>query len=228
MINLDKNGKPLRPGDRLARPAPDRGPAAGRRIMGRGIRRRRRERDGRLPAGRSRMELDPHASARGGEEHIQIPFPLRVSGAPPDRAVRRFGRQPGGLHAVRLREAALGGGAGIGNGRRVPIDPALLTELIPPAGRAGRDHAGGGRGDRHPRRVAADRRRGRQGLRGARRRLHRAAVRLPEFRHVRHDQHHPQALHRNHPAHPALSLGGAGRVRPGSADQPRLLDGELV
>ena len=110
----------------------------------------------------------------------------------------------------------------------VPVEKDMLPELVPVAAPLGRDHPRGSRCHRPAGRAAADRRRGRQGHRGARSGLPRAAHRLPELRHHRHHQHHPQEIHRGHPAHPALPGGGARAVQFRDPDLPRLLDGDLV
>jgi len=65
----------------------------------------------------------------------------------------------------------------------------MLPELVVPGTVIGAI-SGGGAGHRHPGRHAAGGRRRRQGLRSDRRRRAGAAHRLPELRHHRHHQHH--------------------------------------
>jgi sugar (pentulose or hexulose) kinase len=110
----------------------------------------------------------------------------------------------------------------------VPDGQGALARPRAGGGPAGRYHSGGGRGYRSARRTAAHCRRSGQGHRGAWSGLSGAAHRLSQLRDDCHHQHHPPEVHRGHPAHPALSGGGAGVLQFRDSDLPRLLDGDLV
>ena len=117
MINLDERRQTAAPGHRLAGPAPHRRAAAGGRLVGAAFTAGRRERDGRLPAGGSRSQLDSHPPAGNLEKHPQIPVPLRLPDLPADRRfVDSVGCQVGYMpfDYKTQRWAA----RGIGSGRR--------------------------------------------------------------------------------------------------------------
>ena len=137
VINLDKRRPAAAPGHCLAGPAPHRWaakPVGG--LWGLAFPPDRHERDGRLPAGRSRGQLAAQAPAGDLGADAQIPAPVRLPDLSPDRALCRLGGLPGGLHALRLQGAALGGQARLEMAGACRMDAAdLLAELVPPAAR---------------------------------------------------------------------------------------------
>ena len=156
------------PGDRLARPAPRRGPARASAACG-------ASRSGRAGVRRPsptfrprRGELDPRPRAGRLGRDPALPVPVRLPRPPPDRARSSTrSRARSATCPFDYKRLALGR-PGDWRWQAVPIDRAWLPELVPPGGRLGEITARGGRGDRDPRRAAGDRRRGRQGVRGAR------------------------------------------------------------
>ena len=120
--------------------------------------------------------------------------------------VRRLGRPAQvGYLPFDYKRAALGRPGRL-EWQALPVQPELAARArAAPARPLGDHHRGRRRGDRHPAGPAADRRRGRQGLRGARLRArstpHIGAISLG---HDGHDQHDPPPLRRGHPARAAL------------------------
>ena len=98
-------------------------------------------------------------------------LPVGLSHLPADRPLRRLGGLPGGLHAVRLQGTALGVAEGLEVAGGAHADPAVLPELVPPAGRLGEITAEAAAATGIPVGLPLDRGGGRQGLRGDRRRL---------------------------------------------------------
>jgi sugar (pentulose or hexulose) kinase len=112
--------------------------------------------------------------------------------------------------------------------RAVSMDPSLLAELVPPAGEIGAISEPGGRRDWHSAGAAADRGGRGQSVRGDRRRRAEAAHWLSQLRHYRHNHYDADALYRADPADSALPGRDSPRLQPGGANLSRLLDGELV
>ena len=110
----------------------------------------------------------------------------------------------------------------------LPVRPEWLPRLVPPGQPLGVDLAGRRRGDRDPRRPAAHRVRGRQGVRGAGLGRPRAVGRRDLARHDGIDQHDPPAVRRGHPDRAALPGRGARRVQPRGPGLSRLLDDRVV
>ena len=111
----------------------------------------------------------------------------------------------------------------------VPIDPALLPTWCRQGQAAGRDHPRGRRGHRHPRRAAAHRRRRRQGLRGDRLRLRstRTSACLSYGTTATINTTHDKYIEVI-PLIPPYPAAVPGALQPRDPDLPRLLDGELV
>ena len=95
------------------------------------------------PTGSATHEPEPR-----GRADRALPVAVGLPHPPADRPLRRLGRCPGGLPAVRLQAPTLGEARAIGGGAIAPFDPAWLPELVPPAAAAGRGH--GGRGPSRP------------------------------------------------------------------------------
>ena len=68
-------------------------------------------------------------------EDAQVPLPLRLPHAPPDRPVRRLRRLPGRLRPLRLPAPPLGRAPATGSGTPLPVEREQLPELVPPGGR---------------------------------------------------------------------------------------------
>jgi hypothetical protein len=210
VVSLDKRRQAAAPGHHLARPAPHRYvyPAA-RLVVARGLQAGARRRHHRLLPRRGRDQLDPRPPARhlGGDR--QVPAAVRLPELAPVRALRRFQRLAGRPICPSTTSAAAGPRAATGSGRRWRSSRTCCpswwnrasnwarSKPRPPRIPASRRHAAAGRGRR-------------QGLRSDRRRLPRAARRLPELRHHGHHQHHQHALRRGDALRAALSGGDAG------------------
>ena len=227
VINLDAQGKPLRPAiiwldQRRTDQLPPVGPWWGAAFQ----LARRAAAPSTTSAARPRSTGSARPARHLGRDR-QVPAAVGLSELPPVRALRRLGRLAGGLRAVRL-QAHRWAGKRDWKWQALPIKPSMLPELVAPGTVIGDIDAAAAARTGIPRGHAADGRRRRQGLRSDRRRLPRAAHRLPELRHHRHHQHHRQAVHRGDALHSAVPGGDAGRLQHRDADLPRLLDGELV
>ncbi len=104
-------------GDRLARPAPDRGPAADRRPVGRSLPPDGRPRHGRALPGRRRGELDRAKRARGLEADPALWRPVVLADRAADRRMGRLIGEPDRLPAVRLQARRSGSDGWTGSGR---------------------------------------------------------------------------------------------------------------
>jgi hypothetical protein len=133
----------LAPGHRLARPAPRRRRPEAGLVVGSGIARGPHAQHRPLFFARSGSQLDRAAPALALGAHRQIPAAVRLPELSPDRSLRRFRRQPGRLHTLRLPPRPLGRG--------------LELEMAMPAAPA--RHAAGTGGGRHTARWRKPRRR---------------------------------------------------------------------
>ena len=128
----------LAAGDRLARPAPNRGPQAGRRAMGHGVPRPRwRPRHGRPLPGRCRGELDRAPRARCLEADPALRRAVVVAHRAADRRVGRLRRRARSATCRSTSSAAAGRAGWDWKWQVAPFERSWLPRLVPPTGRLG-------------------------------------------------------------------------------------------
>ena len=221
VINLDKEGKPLRPAIVWLDQRRTEGlkPLGG--LWGLAFRAVGHVAYSGLPAGRSGGQLDRAPTNRkSGPRRTNMCYlsgylTYRLTGRLVDSTGCQVGYMP--FDYKKLRWASRWDW----KWQVVPMEPSILIDLQPLPRSWARSHP---RRPQPPasRRAATDRSGLGQSLRGDRSGQPAPAHWLPELRHHRHHQHHPPALYRGDPADPALPGGGAGRLQPGDPDLPRL------
>ncbi len=214
-------------GDRLARPAPNRGPRAARRALGHGVPRPRRPRDRRPLPGRCRGELDRAPRARCVEADPALRRAVVVAHREADRRVGRLRGEPGRLLAVRLQARRVGRPA------RLEVAGRAVRPLVAAAARAAdgpprRADRGCRRAPRRSRRRAAHRGSRRQAVRGARVRRRPAGRGRAVVRHHCDDRDDAPPVPRGDPAGAALPRGDPGSVARRAPGAARVLDGRVV
>ncbi len=226
MINVDRARQAAAAGHRLARPAPHRGPGAGRRRVGRRLPRSRGWRR-RWPISRPRPR--PTGSMPTSREvWEQTHKYLFLSGFLTHRLVGRFVDSVGcqvGYVPFDYTRPALGGSTATGSGGALAIEREMLPELVPPGEVLGEITAAASAATGIPAGlplIAAAADKACEVIGAGCLEPHVACL---SYGTDGHHQHDAPALRRGDPDDPALPGGGARRLHARGADQPRLLDG---